>query len=55
MRQPDIEAIEPPVTADNGCFLEIHAGCSSRRNQLDEWTAVFGDYDALTALPRRLG
>ncbi len=54
-RQSDTKAIKPQLAANDGCLLEIHARACLRRNQLDEWTAMFGHDHALTPRCRRGG
>ena len=48
-RQRHRKTIKPEFTTDDGRFLEIHAGCPLRRNQLDKGAAVLGHDDAFTA------
>lgn len=48
-RRTHLKAIEPEFAADDGCFLEIHAGRLLCRDQLDEGRAMFGHDNALTA------
>jgi hypothetical protein len=47
--QTHLNAIEPEFAADHRRFLEVHAERPSRRNQLDERVAMFGNDNALTA------
>ncbi len=52
-RRTHLETIESEFAADNGCFLEIHAGRLLCGDQFDKGTTMFGHDDALAA--RRSG
>jgi len=51
-RRTHLKTVEPEFVADDGCFLEIHAGRLLCRDQFDEGTATSGHDDALAACRR---